>query len=62
MRANSPSWAGTRLQSFGDLLWCRETEAHITPLFAGYLPVQQKIAQDTMKTQTVQDVSIEAIL
>ena len=50
------------IESSGGLLWCRETEVHIPLLLISFLPVYHKTAQDTMKTQTVQYVSIEAII
>ena len=50
------------LQSSGDFPWCCVTEAHIPLLLSSFLPVYDVMAQNTMKTQTLQDVSIEAII
>ena len=50
------------LESYSDLIWCRETEVHIPLLLVGSLPIYHKTAQDAMKMKGVQDLSIEAII
>ena len=61
-RRGSHFWFPYTLQSSGNLLWRRETEAHILLLLFCSLHVSQKKVQGKMKTQTVLDVSIEAII
>ena len=50
------------LQSSGNFLWCRETEKHNHLLLVGSLTIQNKMAQDAMKMQGFQDVSVEDMI